>query len=116
MKEILSNMSFAEYGIVVIGSLLGFFIGRAMQVYRQKQADAKFKAEEKAIDKAISRADLDELADMADENNLKLQAPVRSLLRKIYEEIDSAAGDCENEECSELLSDIAFKLERILKI
>jgi hypothetical protein len=106
-------MTLAEDGIVLLAFLLGGVIGWLVAIIRHWRLDMKFKKEEKAINRKISNLSISDLADMADEKKLSLQAPVRSMLRKIRNEIDAASMDCESEADSELLTDLSFNLERI---
>ncbi|MBR2983527.1 MAG: LapA family protein [Kiritimatiellae bacterium] len=113
MKDTILNMTLAEDGIVVLALVLGGVVGWLIAIVRRWRLDRRFKAEEKSIDRIIARASISDLADMADEKKLSLQAPVRSMLRKIRNEIDAASMECESESDSELLTDLSFDLERI---
>lgn len=116
MKETIMNMTLAEDGIAILGVIIGFVIGWVVCAIRRWTKDAGFNAEEKRIERIMEKSDLDALGDMAEEGRLSFQPSVRNVLRRIHGELDEMESECEIESDSELVTDLKFKLERILKI
>ena len=114
MKETIMNMTLAEDGVALLGVIIGFALGWIVCAIRRWMKDASFNAEERDIERLMSRADLNSLGDMSESGRLSFQPSVRNVLKKIHAELDEMEDECEVEADAELATDLKFKLERIL--